>query len=316
MIKKIQSAWKKFTSKLSGTPAIDADAVRRVQVNLMNMQAFNDYVYNSGNAYIDNCFALLSKPNNQDPGLSVGMKVLEGSMGSIFSEFGPVGAFSSCFLCCIISSWSANTPPSLSNTFANMLIRVDKTHVQLDQDIAVYIQDPARYWNNTFTWNNLTITLGDLATIDFPSEADPEFLELVTVALKGFDQAVWAQTLNIQCKASYLEPTNASGCMQISGNTNIDDWYIKFLAENPAYYCTWTWHEDRGLFDKNYWYVREWCLNFKEGNGVHRECIPLAACNYLFIDSADNVIINPSGLFSRSFVFNVMDLDKVVEPTS
>ena len=28
------------------------------------------------------------------------------------------------------------------------------------------------------------------------------------------------------------------------------------------------------------------------------------ACNYLFIDSIDNVIINPNGLFHRTFVFN------------
>ena len=30
------------------------------------------------------------------------------------------------------------------------------------------------------------------------------------------------------------------------------------------------------------------------------------SCDYLFIDSYDNVIINPNGLFHRYFVFNNM----------
>ena len=37
------------------------------------------------------------------------------------------------------------------------------------------------------------------------------------------------------------------------------------------------------------------------------------ACQYLFIDSYDNVIINPNGLFHRSFVFN--DLQHIAHTT-
>jgi len=33
----------------------------QVKVNLTNLQSFNDYLYNDGNSYIFNCYALLSE---------------------------------------------------------------------------------------------------------------------------------------------------------------------------------------------------------------------------------------------------------------
>lgn len=290
--------------------------IQKVQKNLVNIQAFNDYVYNSGNAYIANCFILLGQQDNSDPGKDVGTSLFEGIYGTIFGVFDPVGSIASIFMCSLISDWTVDNPPNLAQTFSSMLIRADKSHVQLDQDISVYIENTEAYWNKKFTWNNTTITLGELSTIDFPSTGTSEFYDLVQVALKGFDKSVWRETLKINCKNSWLMPYTHSQCTEINGKTDINSWYISFLQAHPSFYCTWSWHQDTGLFDKNYWYVDEHCLNFKDGNAQKFKCIPDGACEYLFIDSADGVIINQTGLFTRSYVFNDMGLQKVIISTA
>jgi hypothetical protein len=278
--------------------------IQQVQTNLARMQAFNDYIYTSGNSYIINCFALLSQQDCNDPGNLVGMALMEGSIGAIFSCMGPVGAFSSCFLCSIISTWADAVPPNLADTFSSMIIRFDKSHVQLDQDIARYAADPQAYWNQTFTWNGITITLGDLATIDFPSETNPDFYTLAALSLKGLDQSTWHETLKIQCKISQLAPYNDCECTVVSKKTNIDQWYASLLAAKPAYFATWTWHSDTGLYDHDEWHVNEFCLNFQTGNSEHLQVIPDGAAHYLFIDSSPGNIINSSGLFTRNWVFD------------
>lgn len=287
---------------------MSSNDIEKVKINLANMQDYNDYIYSSGNDYIANCFLLLGQQDDQDPGFLVGMSLLEGCMGAVFSCMGFVGAFSSCFLCSIVSDWSYSKPPGLMETCANMLMRFDKSHVQLDNDISVYIQNPEKYWDKEFTWNGTTITLGDLSTIDFPDRTNPDFYVLADVSLAALDRSVWGNTLKIRCKHSKLAPYNHCECTQVKGDTNIYQWDVNFIANNPQYYCTWYWHADEGMFDKNYWYVSEQCINFNAGNAEKLHLIPTGACQYLFIDSADGHVINENGLFYRNYVFNGMGL--------
>lgn len=282
--------------------------VQKVQKNLANLQDFNDYVYNSGNAYIANCYLLLGQKDDSDPGLLVGVSLLEGCMGAIFSCMGPVGAFSSCFLDSIISGWAQSSPPDLMQTCANMVMRFDKSHIQLDQDIAYYIQNTEANWDKTFTWNNTTITLGQLATIDFPMKGSTDFYDLARVALSGLDKSVWSNTLKIRCKNSGIQTNLNCGCVQVKGDTDIYEWNKEFIQNNPQYYNTWRWHSDSGMFDKNYWYVYPSCLTFMGATAEKRMLIPTGACAYLFIDSADGYVINPNGLFYRSYVFDMQGM--------
>lgn len=300
---------------MSTTPS-DAD-IAKVKQNLANMQVFNDYVYNGGNSYIANCFLLLSSQDTTDPGLLAGVSLMEGCMGAIFSFMGPVGAFSSCFLCSIISGWASAAPPNLNATFASELIRFDKSHVQLDLDISTYAQNPALYWDKFFSWNGVTITLGQLSTIDFPGMDNPDFYTLAQLSFDALDRSVWTETLKMLCKISHLVPySNHSGCTEISGKTDINAWYSSFLSNHPEYYCTWSWHSDTGLFDHNYWYVNEYIIDFKDGWASNFKLIPVAACNYLFIDSTDGHVINSKGLFARKYVFNDMPLQHSIISSS
>jgi len=281
--------------------------IQKVKTNLANMQAFNDYLYSSGNTYIINCFALLSKADSSDPGNKTGMALLEGSIGAAFWIMDSVGAFASCFLCSIISDWGNVIPPNLAQTFSSMMIRFDKSHIQLDQDIAVYASDPATYWNKTFSWNGITITLGDLATIDFPSQTDPDFYLFTDASLLGLDKAVWTETLKMLCKTSHFAPDNNCECVEVSQKTDMNQWYKDLLSSHPSRFATWTWHSDTGLYDHDEWHVDEATLNFKEGTAAHFQEIPDGACAYLFIDSVPGVTINSQGLFTREYVFDTWD---------
>ena len=78
--------------------------IAQVQSNLKNMQDFNDYVYNQGgNSRILNAYLLLSEQDDHDPGLAIGLNVLEGAFKAFGGMMGPVGVFASNFLSGMLS---------------------------------------------------------------------------------------------------------------------------------------------------------------------------------------------------------------------
>jgi len=95
----------------------------------------------------------------------------------------------------------------------------------------------------------------------------------------------------------------------IKSNTNMVSWDENFISNNPAYYCTWTWHQDTGFADKDWWYTYEYNLGFG-ASGFSAGSISSDACKYLFIDSADGVVINANGLMPRKVVFENWGINK------
>lgn len=67
------------------TPDPTVDSIDKVKRNLRSMQAFNDYVYNNGAVFISNAYLLLTSNDNSDPGLTVGISLLEGAFGIVGS---------------------------------------------------------------------------------------------------------------------------------------------------------------------------------------------------------------------------------------
>jgi hypothetical protein len=77
---------------------------------------------------------------------------------------------------------------------------------------------------------------------------------------------------------------------------------------------TYTQHTDRHGNDNSYY--TQWENNIGSGAGAFTDgSLNDAACNYLFIDSDDNVVINPDGLFHRKFVFTGLTNIKHVQHT-
>jgi len=281
------------------TPDPTLDNIAKVKSNLANMQAFNDYVYNNGGAYIANCFLLMTSKDESDPGLVVGMSLLEGAFG-VVASFGAFGGFAGCYMCGEVSSWVVETPPDLNSAFASMDIRFQHSSMAFDNNCATYMADPEAYWDKSFSWQGQSILLADLSTIDFPKEDDPEFFDMASAALKALDVTIWKTILQEKCWIT-LWTYNGGPEMQ-SADTNMVSWDEQFISRNPAWYNTWYWHSKKGMFDKDWWYVNKWNLNFGATH-MHTNDIPTAACAYLFIDSADGIVINPVGLSSRRAVF-------------
>lgn len=103
------------------------------------------------------------------------------------------------------------------------------------------------------------------------------------------------------------------GPMVIPGDTNPPDpnvppvmWDDHYIANNPAYYHTWTWHPSSGCGSTTGWALNSynlgtggiWTYSSTDGS------ISADACHHLFIDASDGHVINPNGLFPRATVFN------------
>ena len=293
-------------SALGTTPDPTPENIAIVKTNLANIQAFNDYIYANGQAYFTNCFLLMTSTDNSDPGLAVGLNLLEGSFAAMGADFGPVGAFAACFMCGEVNSWASTTPPNLNAVFASMLIRYQQSSFTFDSQVANYISDPAFFWTQTFSWNGQSCMLGDLASISFPNETDPSFFPMAKACLTALDQTVWQQVLQQKCVITWWawipDGQVSPQPKMINSDTNMVSWDENFISKNIAYYATWTWHQDTGFADKDYWYTYEYNL----GTGVsefHDGSISSDACKYLFIDSADGVVINSNGLMPRKVVF-------------
>lgn len=290
----------------SPTPA----QVAQVQLNLSRMQKFNDFVYNEGGqSRLMNAYLLLSDPDSSDLGLNIGLNILEGAFWAIGGMFGPVGNFAASFLSGMLSYWaeSENTPPDLNQTFASMEIRTQHTSLAVDAALANLYQDVAGNWNTSFSFNGKTCALSDLATFTFPAETDPDFETMAAAAIFAFDQQVWTTVMRTNYVITLWEMSSGDDIMPGQQNQPPVSWDESFIKANPSYYNTWTWHESSGCGDTTGWDVSEY--NIGTGAGVFSDGhMSNAACGYLFIDSADGVVINANGLFARKTVFTGLGL--------
>lgn len=276
--------------------------IAQVQMNLQNMQAFNDYVYNQGQSRVLNAYLRLSEQDSSDPGLTVGLNILEGAFWAIGSELGPIGNFAASFLSGMVSWWATNTPPSLNGAFASLVLRLQATSLAVDQQLATYHQAVAANWNTQFTYNGQTTTLSDFATGNFPPETDPSFETLAATALVALDRSIWTTIMTEKYVVTLWE--TSSGPTIFSGDQSDPpvSWDEMFIAHNPSYYNTWTWHQESGCGAQTGWLINEY--NIGTGAGVFSDGgMSSDACAYLFIDSADGVVINADGLFARATVF-------------
>jgi hypothetical protein len=278
------------------------DQIQQVQTNLKNMQSLNDYIYTYGQSKILNAYLLLTEVNDpDDPGLDVVLNLLEGAFWGVGGELGPIGSFLASFCSGMINAWADDPPPSLNTTFADLISRFEATSVQTDQQLATYYQDPATYWDTSFTCNGQTSTLSDLATMQVPAETDPDFETLAEAALFALDQSTWQQVL---CDNMVITWYDSCQALNLGGDqsTPPTDWVASFVKSNPAYYCTWAWHDGSGCGDNSGWIIQEY--NVGTGAGVFKDgSISKDASAYLFIDDGAGNTINKDGLYDRKTVF-------------
>jgi hypothetical protein len=287
------------------------DDILKVKINIKNMIDFNNYLQTQGNTKILNAFCLLSLSDDKDLGLQIGLNLLCGSFWALGGPFGAVGAISANFLSGLVGSYAVSTPPNLQTEISSLLLRFQKTSEQANYDLELIHSDPSLYWNNTYTGTvntpfgtyTATGTVSELATIDFPAQTEPEFMDMISTAQYALDQVIWAQLLQNFVITKYLPGTDYP-CKYYS-EQDMESNAAGFYGVHPSYWNCWTYQHYVNIWgnDKSYYLLYQ--NNIGTGASLFSDGhLNDSACQYLFIDSYDNVIINKDGLFHRNFVFN------------
>lgn len=293
----------------------DAD-ILRVKSNLANMKDFNDQLYVYGNTKILNAYALLSQQDNHDLGLQLGINLLTSAFDAITFEMGPIGTIAGNFLEALVANYASATPVSLNQACSSLMTRFLATSQQADLDLDTFHSDPAAYWNNTYSGTVITpfktavvsAKFSDLATIDFPAKTSPEFAQLEIDASYALDQTVWSILLKNFVNTAFL-PTTDFTVSQNPTADSMNQWAAGYFAKNKAYWASWVFVQQSGRKGKDNSYWQTTTHNLGTGVSTFSDgSISDNACNYLFIDTADNVIVNPEGLFHRTFVFTSLNI--------
>jgi len=293
-----------------------------VKDNLRNIITFNDELYVQGQTKILNAYALLSLSDDHDPKLEIGLNILKSAFLGIGDIGGPIGVIISSFVCGLLDSYTASTPVSLNAQMSSMLMRFQKTSEQLDVDFEMYYSNPVAYWNNTFsgTVTNAFATypvscnFSDLSTIKFPAKTDPEFMNYLLKAQYALDQQVWF-TLLSNFKITKFLPSSMYPCKNYS-EQEMESNAAGFYGVHRSYWNNWVYNHSTNRKGEDNSYYEHWQNSIGGDAGAFTDGhLNDNACNYLFIDSYDNIVINSDGLFNRSFVFNNMPNIKHVQHT-
>jgi hypothetical protein len=286
------------------------------QTNLTNLQRFNDLFYTNTISKCANAFLLLGKNDTNDPGMNIGINLICGALIGVGGDFGVIGCIFANYFTGLISQYGISKPPSLLATFASYITRIQAITLQADRDMAVDYTNPTENWysvkSGTFDtpWGPKTYgcCLGQLATVNIPAETDPMFSDMMTKALYNFDQMLWWTILKQNFQINVWNTTYTPE--YLVSKTSIDwinNYCSQLMVKYPATNSTWEIGGIRGWGGigpkKDYYIVNEWTLGSPPLNGKDQP-ISDAAAHYLFIDTISGVIVNPSGLFNRSFLFN------------
>jgi len=283
------------------------------QANLNNMIEFNTQFYSYGNSKILNAYALLQQTDNQDLGLQIGLNLLTSAMEAIGGVEGFEGALAGNFIAAMVAQYATQTPISLTGEFADLISRFEQTSLQCGSDLQEIYVNINEDWNNTYTgqlitpFQTITITgnVSDLATPNlFPSQDDPMFNTLLEAASYALDQSIWSVLLprfiitEYQPSTEYLTSEYTEQDMENNATG--------FYAAHPAYYNTWVYEPANKSKNDAYWETQS---NLGSGFSMTNDgSLNDQACDYLFIDAYNGVIINSNGLFDREFVFTSLNI--------
>jgi hypothetical protein len=154
-------------------------------------------------------------------------------------------------------------------------------------------------------------------------------MDMIYTAQYALDQIIWANLLKNFILTEYIpsrqypstDPPYQNSLLVVDAEKDVMPTFTYYsetgmenlanqqITQDPSYWWVWTYvHQTKkNGKDTSYWDTYIWTLGsgasaFTDGH------LNTPACNYLFIDSIDNVIINPNGLYHRTFVFNSLGI--------
>jgi hypothetical protein len=205
---------------------------------------------------------------------------------------------------------------------SSLLTRFQATSEQLTSDLEMYYGSPATYWNTTFSGSvsnafgtyPVSSTFSDLDTIDFPAITESPFMVYLLKAQYALDQQVW-YTLLPNFEITKFEPDTMYPCKNYT-EQQMESNAAFFYGVHKSYWNNWIYYHSTNRKGEDNSYFSQNENNIGTGAGAFTDgALNNSACDYLFIDSYDNVIINPNGLFNRTFVFTKMSNIKHVTHT-
>lgn len=287
------------------------DQIVKVKTNIRNMITFNNQLYVQGQTKILNAYALLSISDNKDLGLQIGLNLLCGAFFALGGPFGAVGAIAANFLAGIVGGYAVSSPPSLQAAFSSLLVRFQATSEQTTSDLEILDTDPNTYWDTTYSGQVITpfgtytasAKVSDLATIDFPSETDPQFMDMIYTSQYALDQVIWANLLKNFVLTKFL-PSLQYPCSHYS-EQKMEENASGYYVGHRSYWNYWEYVHQTNRKGEDISYYDQYQNNIGTGVSAFSDGhLNDAACAYLFIDAYDNVVINPNGLYHRKYVFN------------
>ena len=291
--------------------------IDKVKLNLNNIISFNQDLLSNSEFKLINAYSLLTQTDNKDLGLSIGLDILNTCFSKLVDLLGPPGEILSKFMTSMIGNYNSNTPPSLGQIFSTLLMRIQKTILQTNQDLSDYYVDPVSNWDKVISGSfkspfgtfTTTSKLSDLATTDFPNKDHPKYYDILNNCLKGMEQSIWATLLTRFVITDYQEDRPPMWNLPC----NPDDEDNDFLPHNKSYYNTWEYHEDKDCYGNPVKYYHREQYNLGTGAGTFSDgALNDSACDYLFqnYSSAEE---NKDGLFKRDFVFTKLGIPTAIQ---
>jgi len=287
--------------------------IANAQVNLNNMIIFNNQFYSYGNSKILNAYALLQQTDNQDLGLQIGVNLLTSATSALGGCIGFGGALAGNFIASMVAQYATTTPPCLAGEFADLMSRFEQTSLQCGSDLQNLYANTSGLWNNTYSGQLITPfatttisgNVSDLATPNlFPSQDDPLFNSLLETATYALDQSIWSVLLKRFVITSY-QPSQEYVTSQFT-EQDMQNNAASFYGKNLAYYNTWVYESAKNSKNDAYWETQS---NLGVGYSLTSDgSLNNQACQYLFIDSYNGIVINSAGLFEREFVFTSLNI--------
>ena len=195
----------------------------------------------------------------------------------------------------------------LNGEFAVFEFGHEKMQFAIEQKLSSLVDPASDYsnlktaWKDSITFNGTTYTIGDLASSHFPGLGD-KYNELQSAAHTSFKKSLWNLVIMKTC--SYYENyhTHATTPKHIGA---IDEYAQKqFYPANKGVYLRARYVDTDP--DTNTSLLVYWNL------GIGGYAFPDEANNVLFMDDTPGHIINPDGLFNRSYVFQQFSTRKPV----
>jgi len=277
------------------------------------MIIFNNQFYSYGNSKILNAYALLQQTDNQDMGLQIGVNLLTSATSALGGCIGFGGALAGNFIASMVAQYATTTPPCLAGEFADLMSRFEQTSLQCGSDLQNLYANTSGLWNNTYSGQLITPfatttisgNVSDLATPNlFPSQDDPLFNSLLETATYALDQSIWSVLLKRFVITSY-QPSQEYVTSQFT-EQDMQNNAASFYGKNLAYYNTWVYESAKNSKNDAYWETQS---NLGVGYSLTSDgSLNNQACQYLFIDSYNGIVINSAGLFDREFVFTSLNI--------